>query len=128
MGAAKGAVEVADRRGNDGRLRVSWHPEKRVVNVSQWRRGICVSSTPVELTDVPALVSLLVGALEEAARTPAAAAGPTDVTGPGLAPESPSVGRALPRRRLLRSARRWIRPPQRAQVIQMKARREDSDI
>jgi hypothetical protein len=82
MSAAKGAVEIADRRGNDGRLRVSWHPEKRVVNVSHWRRGVCVSSTPVELTDVPDLVSLLVGALGEAARTPAAPGGPGQVPRP----------------------------------------------
>jgi hypothetical protein len=71
MGLARAPVEILDRRDIDGHLRVSWHPAKRLINVSQWRRGICVATTPVELSDVPALVSLLVSALEEAATMPA---------------------------------------------------------
>jgi len=126
MGAAKGAVEVADRRGNDAHLRVSWHPEKRLVNISHWRRGICVSSTPVELTDVPALVNLLVGALEEAARTRAGAeeppgSGPDTTTGAGWA--GVGSGRQAGRR-WLRWAGRRIPTPHLAQIIDMKSRRE----
>lgn len=107
MGWAKGAVEIADRRGNDGHLRVSWHPEKRVVNVSQWRGSICVASTPVELADVPAVVGLLVGALEEATRNPEHAGRTASVP-------------PLPLRRLARRVRRLLRTPHSAQVIEMK--------
>jgi hypothetical protein len=85
MGVGKVAVEIADCRRDDGHLRVTWHPEERVVNVSQWRRGICVSATPLELTEVPALVNLLVGALEEAARTPIGTVEPSGRSGSGRA-------------------------------------------
>lgn len=121
MSTAKGAVEIADRRGNGGHLRVSWHPEKRVVNVSQWRGGICVSTTPVELSEVPALVNLLVGALEEAARMPGVSPGPPPVTGSG--PGSPSPLR----RRLWRWAGRRIGTRHLAPVIEMKTRSERSE-
>lgn len=121
MSTAKGAVEIADRRGNGGHLRVSWHPEKRVVNVSQWRGGICVSTTPVELTEVPALVNLLVGALEEAARRPGLSARPRTPPGSGSGGPSPF------RRRLMRWAGRRIRTGPLAQVIEMKTRSERSE-
>ncbi|MCL2393975.1 MAG: hypothetical protein FWC87_04730 [Acidimicrobiaceae bacterium] len=122
MSAAKGAVEVADRRGNDAHLRVSWHPEKRLVNISHWRRGICVSSTPVELTDVPALVNLLVRALEEAARTPAGAEEPPGSgsdTATGARPAG--VGSVGTGRRWLRWARGRIATPDLAPIIEMKS-------
>jgi hypothetical protein len=70
MGLARALVEIVDRRDAGGHLRVTWHPAKRLINVSQWRHGVCVATTPVELSDVPELVSLLVGALEEAAAMP----------------------------------------------------------
>lgn len=116
MGAAKGAVEIEDRRGNAGHLRLSWHPEKRTVNVSQWRGGVCVSTTPVAMSDVPAIVNLLVGALEEAARMPAP---PEESSEKGSGPGTGvgPTGRRFPGRGLLRRTRRRIRPPHLAQVI-----------
>ena len=38
--------------------------------LSHWREGICVASTPVDVTELPALIGVLVDALGDAAATP----------------------------------------------------------
>jgi hypothetical protein len=112
MGLARAPVEILDRRDIDGHLRVSWHPTKRLINVSQWRHGICVATTPVELSDVPALVSLLVSALEEAATTP-----PPEGTAEDRQPTLSTLGHDA--RRLVRRRAKALaaRPGRRVQAL-----------
>jgi hypothetical protein len=54
-------------------MRVSWHQEGRVLNLSLWRAGTCVGTLQLAREDVPALVAALVM---------------------GLADTTPDVGRA----------------------------------
>jgi hypothetical protein len=51
-------------------LRVTRHPDQRKVVLSHWRDGICVASTPIELSEVSALIGVLVDALGDAATGP----------------------------------------------------------
>lgn len=69
MGREAQLVEVADPRYSNGHLRLSWHPVRQTLVVSHWRDGVCVATTPVALPDIPALIGLLVSALQDAATT-----------------------------------------------------------
>lgn len=60
-------------------LRLSWHVSRRAVVVSQWRDGVCVASTPIDLADVPDAINLLVRALQEGANAPPAPEDPPTV-------------------------------------------------
>jgi hypothetical protein len=60
-------MEIPDVRDRRRLLRLSWHRSRRAVVVSQWRDGVCVASTQIELTDVPEVINLLVRALQEGA-------------------------------------------------------------
>ena len=85
-------LSIPDARGQGATLRVTKHPEQRKIVLSHWRDGVCVASTPVELTEVPALIGVLADALGDAID-----ATPTQNT----------------RRRegsLLSVLRRWLRP------------------
>jgi len=64
---AKAALQIVDSRNRGRYLRMSWHPSRRAVIVSQWRDGVCVATTPVGLADLPALIDLLVQVLQDAA-------------------------------------------------------------
>jgi len=59
-------LSIPDARGHGATLRVTKHPEQRKVVLSHWREGVCVASTPVELSDVPALICVLADALGDA--------------------------------------------------------------
>jgi hypothetical protein len=129
MGLARAPVEIVDRRDIDGHLRVSWHPTKRLINVSQWRHGICVATTPVEVSDVPSLISLLVSALEEAATPPPpeAATVDTEPTLSTLGHDARRLVRVRAKALAARPGRRWrARLGQRAghlaQVIDIRTR------
>ncbi len=74
MGGNPGYVHVADRRDSLGFLRVSSHGSKRVVVFSQWRLGVCVASTPVPVSELSSVISVLVGALEDASKPQSAKA------------------------------------------------------
>jgi hypothetical protein len=58
-------VFLADVRGNDHYLRVTWHPETAVLVVSHWEGQVCVASTPVALVDASTLLDLLVTSMQE---------------------------------------------------------------
>lgn len=47
-------------------MRVSWHHESGVVVLSMWRENVCVGSFRLPAEDVPTLVDLLRGSLDEA--------------------------------------------------------------
>jgi hypothetical protein len=75
------SLSIPDARGQEVHLRVTRHPEQRKVVLSHWRDGLCVSSTPVEVGEVPALIGQgppgaaegRVSASQLSGRTPASA-------------------------------------------------------
>jgi len=100
-------VFVPDARDELRYLRVTWHPERRLVVLSHWRDDVCLASTPIELSQISKLVGLLVDALEDAA------VGVAKVTAP---PQGPDPG-VSPRPRW----REWLRP-RLAQVVPLPRR------
>ncbi len=74
--------------------------------LSHWRDGLCVASTPIELSEVSALIGVLADALGDAIEAPAN-------EGAGTAPK-PSF---------LSSIRRWLRP-RLAQVTELRLVRD----
>ncbi len=78
MSADPAHLQIDDPRHGDRHLRVSWHASRQVVVFSQWRQGVCVATTPVELADIPAVIGVLVDALVDGSNgTPSKAAAPT---------------------------------------------------
>jgi hypothetical protein len=57
---------VADARGGERALRVSWHPEHGLVVLSIWRGNTCVGTVQVDNAEVPHLVDVLVRGLAAA--------------------------------------------------------------
>jgi hypothetical protein len=101
---------VPDARGQGASLRVTRHPEQRKIVLSHWRDGLCVASTPVELSEVPALIGVLADALGDA----------IDVA----APQPVAPGRRAP----IAAVRRWLRP-RLAQVVDLRpARQPDREV
>jgi hypothetical protein len=84
-------LAIPDARGEGASLRVTRHPEQRKVVLSHWREGVCVASTPIELTEVPALIGVLADALGDAIDRDVPLAGPS-------------------RLGLLERLRTWLRP------------------
>jgi hypothetical protein len=54
-------IFVADSRGGDRYLRVTWHPDTETVVFSHWVGDVCVASTPVAMGDAKKLVRMLGG-------------------------------------------------------------------
>jgi hypothetical protein len=78
MSAEPAHLQIDDPRDGDRHLRVSWHASRQVDVFSQWRQGICVATTPVELADLPAVIGVLVDALVDGSKgAPSKAAAPT---------------------------------------------------
>lgn len=94
MGAGTAKLSVPDRRNDERRLQVTWHARQRVVVFSHWREGVCVATTPVDLSDLPRVVGVLVNALAEAS---------TD-------PKSPEPSQTSLYRTIRRIVRSWIHP------------------
>ena len=74
MATEPAQLQIADPRNAGRHLRLSWHASKQVVVFSQWRDGVCVATTPVELAEIPAVIGALVSALEDAAKNPSTGA------------------------------------------------------
>ncbi len=53
-----------DTRGPDRALRVSWHFDADLVNLSLWQGNLCTGSFRLPVDQVPALVDLLRSGLE----------------------------------------------------------------
>ena len=102
-------LSIPDARGQGASLRVTRHPEQRKIVLSHWRDGLCVASTPIELSEVSALIGVLADALGDAIDAPTISGAP----GPG--PRGPGGLTAL---------RRWLRP-RLAQVTELRLVRED---
>jgi hypothetical protein len=79
-------VFLADLRGNDQYLRVTWHPDSAVLVVSHWTGRVCTASTPVALEDASTLIDMLFASLHEgepqALEVGATGAGRVDAGGP----------------------------------------------
>jgi hypothetical protein len=61
---------LADARGGDRWMRVTWHDEAGLVVLSIWRHGACVATLRLPRDQVPALVSALVDGLAAAPERP----------------------------------------------------------
>jgi hypothetical protein len=96
---------IPDARGHGASLRVTRHPEQKKVVLSHWRDGLCVASTPIELSEVSALIGVLADALGEAVDA-------TAQRPPASDPRSP-----------LDAVRRWLRP-RLAQIVDLRPVRE----
>jgi len=99
-------LSIPDARGQGATLRVTKHPEQRKIVLSHWRDGVCVASTPVDLSEVPALIGVLADALGDAID-----ATPTGTVTPP------------PKGTLLAAIRGWLRPKL-AQITEMRLVRD----
>lgn len=73
MGALPNRLSIPDARGKRAYLQVTRHSDQRRVVLSQWRDGICVASTPLDVSELPALIGMLAEAMGDAvAATPRA--------------------------------------------------------
>ena len=69
MSAVPNRLNIPDTRGHGASLRVTRHADQRRVVLSHWRDGVCVASTPIDLSEVPPLIGLLAEALGDAVAT-----------------------------------------------------------
>jgi len=99
-------LSIPDARGQGATLRVTKHAEQRKIVLSHWRDGVCVASTPVELSEVPALIGVLADALGDAIDAP-----------PNESTSAPSKGS------LLSVVRSWLRP-RLAQITELRLVRD----
>jgi hypothetical protein len=106
-------LSIPDARGQGASLRVTRHPEQRKIVLSHWRDGLCVASTPIELSEVSALIGVLADALGDAIDTPAVSS-VSSVSSVSAVPANPTTLMAL---------RRWLRP-RLAQVTELRLVRE----
>jgi len=67
VGVLLNRINIADERGQRSYLQVTHHNDQRKVVLSQWREGICVASTPLDVSELPALIGVLADALGDAA-------------------------------------------------------------
>jgi hypothetical protein len=88
---------------------VTRHPEQNKVVVSHWRDGVCVASTPIELSEVSALIGVLADAIGDA----------IELTGP--ASGTPSRGAQL-----LAELRDWLKP-RLAQIVELRTPKDVPD-
>jgi hypothetical protein len=102
-------LTIPDARGHGATLRVTRHPEQGKVVLSHWREGVCVASTPIELSEVSGLIGVLADALGDAIDTSV----PTGVT-PDRRPNVVEI------------VRNWVRP-RLAQVTELRVVRNPSE-
>jgi hypothetical protein len=99
-------LSVPDARGDGATLRVTKHTEQRKIVLSHWKDGVCAASTPIELSEVPALIGALADALGEAVHAP-----------------SRESSDPAPKETLLSVIRGWLRPKL-AQITELRLIRD----
>ena len=62
---AQGSIFL-DSRGGDRALRVSWHQDSGLVVLSLWRENVCAGSFRLSVDEVPDLIAMLRGGLDQA--------------------------------------------------------------
>ncbi len=107
MGGHSNRLSIPDARGGGANLRVTGHADQGKVVVSHWRDGVCVASTPIELSQVPALIAVLADALGRAVAIP----------------KTPT--RASPPRPSWLSTAKGLLRPTVAKIVDLRAVRED---
>lgn len=58
----------ADERGIDRRMKITWHPERKLLVLSLWHEDTCTATFRLGVAEVPRLVGTMVEALGNAAR------------------------------------------------------------
>ena len=86
-------------------MRFSWHPTKRTVVVSQWRNGVCVASTRLELSALAPIITFFARALHDAADSTDSYGDQPPAAGPVRTPLAIAVARWIRRSRSLLAAR-----------------------
>ena len=66
VGALPNRLNIRDTRGRRAYLQITRHRDQRTVVVSQWRDDTCVASTPLDVSELPALIGVLAEALGDA--------------------------------------------------------------
>jgi hypothetical protein len=99
-------LNIPDARGTGSTLRVTRQPGQRKVIFSHWSDGRCIASTPIELAEVPGLISVLVDALGVAVSMR---------NRPSIVP--------TPRPRVVSAMHKWLHP-RLAQVTELRSWRE----
>jgi hypothetical protein len=110
MGAHPNRLSIPDARGHGASLQVTRHPEQGKIVLSHWRDGVCVASTPIELSEVSDLIGVLADALGDAVNqttTQSQSDTPTAATRPTI----------------LSAIRSWFRPKL-AQITELRLVRE----
>lgn len=72
-GSGRSGTWFADERGVERRLKVTWHPERRMFVLSVWHKDTCTATFRLPLGEVPRLVRALVDALGDVASRSGAA-------------------------------------------------------
>ena len=67
---------LPDVRGEGSFVRVTWHPDRRLLVLSQWRDDVCVSASRLTIEDAAPLIAMLADALGDAAGAPHGDAAP----------------------------------------------------
>lgn len=57
---------VADARGADRHLRITWHPDAGQFNVSTWHGDVCAGAVRVEADQAPRIIALLADGMGDA--------------------------------------------------------------
>jgi hypothetical protein len=109
VGGHPNRLNIPDARGRGASLRVTRHHEQRKIVLSHWRDGVCVASTPIELSEVSALIGVLADALGDAVTG-------TEAQTPAATPVRPSV---------ISTLRNWFRPKL-AQITELRVVRNPS--
>jgi hypothetical protein len=63
-------VLIEDDRSNGTFVRMTWHPESRVIVVSHWRDDVCLAATRVPVEAASDVVGLFVKAMSDSMQTP----------------------------------------------------------
>jgi hypothetical protein len=103
-------LNIPDARGQGATLRVTRQPGQRKVVFSHWRDGRCVASTPIELSELPGLIGVLVDALGVAVDRG---------NRPSIVP--------IPRSRVISALQRWVHP-RLAQVTDLRSLRDHKSV
>ena len=111
VGGHPNRLHIPDARGQGASLRVTRHHDEGKVVLSHWRDGVCVASTPIELSEVSALIGVLADALGDAI-------GATAKAPPASQRERPSV---------LATLRQWFRPKL-AQITELRVMRSPGTV
>jgi hypothetical protein len=57
---------VADARGADRHLRITWHPEAGQFNVSTWHGDVCAGAVRIDAVEAPRLIAILADGMGDA--------------------------------------------------------------